>query len=113
MTKKSDGTEMPVTTVKLSPSCKEYTDILSLFQATCPSISVVEIQRIQNPHLFKSFMARKESMEKTAGGNTANEKKLFHGTSGDAVEQINETGFNRSFAGINGKGQMSLLYCKI
>ena len=32
-----------------------------------------------------------------------NEKKLFHGTASDVCEKINAQGFNRTFAGKNGK----------
>lgn len=36
-------------------------------------------------------------------GHQNNEKRLFHGTAEDTVQKINAKGFNRSYAGKNGK----------
>ena len=71
---------------------------------------IVKIEQIQNPQLYKSYLAKKESMEKTSGQTNVNELEFFHGTSPDSVAEINESGFNRSFAGVNGKLCMSPAY---
>lgn len=39
-------------------------------------------------------------------GHQNNEKRLFHGTSEQTINHINRTGFNRSYAGKNGKGNL-------
>lgn len=36
-------------------------------------------------------------------GHQNNEKRLFHGTNHDTVAHINDSGFNRVFAGKNGE----------
>lgn len=36
-------------------------------------------------------------------GHSDNERVLFHGTDADSVAYVNEHGFNRSYAGKNGK----------
>lgn len=36
-------------------------------------------------------------------GHKNNEKQLFHGTDADSVPHVNHNGFNRSYAGKNGK----------
>lgn len=36
-------------------------------------------------------------------GNNNNEKLLFHGTSSTTLGLINNSGFNRSYAGMNGE----------
>lgn len=36
-------------------------------------------------------------------GHQNNEKRLFHGTDDNTVDKINAHGFNRSYAGKNGK----------
>lgn len=41
-------------------------------------------------------------------GHTHNERILFHGTDADSVLHINHHGFNRSYAGKNGKEVSSL-----
>lgn len=41
-------------------------------------------------------------MEKK-NGHQNNEKRLFHGTNEQTIGHINNSGFNRSYAGKNGK----------
>lgn len=36
-------------------------------------------------------------------GHGGNEKQLFHGTEASSIPQLNSNGFNRSYAGKNGK----------
>ncbi|XP_034554224.1 protein mono-ADP-ribosyltransferase PARP14-like isoform X1 [Notolabrus celidotus] len=92
--------------VTIQPGTAEHTEVLKLFQASC-QLAVIQIQRIQNIVLWKSLLIKKHDMEQR-NGHQNNEKQLFHGTSEDTVDQINEHGFNRSFAGKNdvdcGKG---------
>lgn len=44
----------------------------------------------------------------TKNGHTNNERQLFHGTDADTVPYINQHGFNRSYAGKNGKEASNL-----
>lgn len=41
-------------------------------------------------------------------GHKNNEKQLFHGTDADSVPHVNRNGFNRSYAGKNGKEASNL-----
>ena len=93
--------EMTVHKVRLLPSSSEYQDVLRKMQATAGAISVHKIERVQNPHLYQSYMVRKQKMDKDTGGNS--ERQLFHGTDGKNVSHINTQGFNRSFCGVHGK----------
>ncbi|XP_033990535.1 poly(ADP-ribose) polymerase family member 14-related sequence 1 [Trematomus bernacchii] len=77
----------------------EHTEVLNLFQATCPK-NIVKIERIQNPGLWKSLQIQKRVMEQR-NNHQNNERRLFHGTCEDTAAHINEHGFNRSFAGKN------------
>ena len=61
-----------------------------------------QIERIQNPALYKQYVIRKTEMEK-ANPTVQNERTLWHGTSQDTLPSINDTGFNRSYCGKNGK----------
>ncbi|KAM9851030.1 poly(ADP-ribose) polymerase family member 14-related sequence 1 [Aulostomus maculatus] len=94
---------MPVNTTSLRVDIKsgttEHTEILNLFQATC-KLTVLKIERIQNPVLWKSLQIKKRDME-VRNDHQNNEKRLFHGTMEATVAIINERGFNRSFAGMN------------
>ena len=93
--------DMTVHTVPLSPSSSEYQDVVRKFQATAGGVNILKIERIQNPHLYKSYMVRKQKMDKDTGGNS--ERQLFHGTDGKNITHINTQGFNRSFCGAHGK----------
>lgn len=65
--------------------------------------SIVKIQRIQNPMLYSQYIAKKKDMNKHNPPGHQNEWRLFHGTPANVCPQINQQGFNRSFAGKNGK----------
>ena len=90
-----------VTLVKLNTTSIEYQDVLRKFQATAPYVKVQKIERVQNPELYRTFMGKKQEMDKRCGGNS--ERRLFHGTDGKSIDAINSQGFNRSFCGKNGR----------
>jgi hypothetical protein len=62
----------------------------------------LQIERIQNPDLWNSYQAKKKTMD-AKNGHKMNEKQLFHGTDAGSVPHVNKNGFNRSYAGKNGK----------
>uniref|UniRef100_A0A3P8WRG8 Poly [ADP-ribose] polymerase n=2 Tax=Cynoglossus semilaevis TaxID=244447 RepID=A0A3P8WRG8_CYNSE len=94
---------MPATSschsVTIEAGSKEYTDVLTLFQASCKR-NIIKIERIQNPVLWKSLLLKKRDMEQR-NGHQNNERQLFHGTTHDIIKTVNEHGFNRSYAGKN------------
>ena len=61
----------------------------------------IQIERVQNPQLYKRYVIKKQAME--TSGIQAPEMLLWHGTSLDSVQGINRDGFNRSLCGKNGK----------
>lgn len=63
---------------------------------------LLQIQRIQNPELYKQYLAKKAQMNKR-NKEMDSEKTLWHGTSSDVIQYINRDGFNRSFCGKNGE----------
>lgn len=67
----------------------------------------LQIERIQNPDLWNYYQTRKKTMD-TKNGHKNNEKQLFHGTDADSVPHVNRNGFNRSYAGKNGKKASNL-----
>ncbi|XP_046848014.1 protein mono-ADP-ribosyltransferase PARP14-like [Xenia sp. Carnegie-2017] len=83
----------------------EYDKITSHFQQTEKKHKIIEIQRVQNPSLFKQYFFKRKSLDEKNGSN---EMFLFHGTRFDTVHKINKKNFNRAFAGsenaVYGKG---------
>jgi len=72
----------------------------------CSSVNLLlisfQIQRIQNPVLYRQYMNRKIEMDRVNGHNPSNERRLWHGTSGSNVSNINNRNFNRSYGGVHG-----------
>ena len=93
--------DMTVHTVQLLPGSSEYQDVVNKFQVTARGVNITKIERVQNPHLYQSYMVKKRKMDKDIGGNS--ERQLFHGTNSNNIISINTQGFNRSYAGVNGK----------
>ena len=92
--------------VHLHPGSSEYQDVMHMVQATAGQVIIQKIERVQNPHLYQSYMVRKQKMDKDTGGNS--ERQLFHGTNFESVSHINTQGFNRSFCGVHGE----CLHCR-
>ncbi|KAM4697898.1 protein mono-ADP-ribosyltransferase PARP15-like [Rhinophrynus dorsalis] len=67
----------------------------------------LEIERIQNVKLWRSYFIKKESVD-SKYPNQQNVHHLYHGTDFDTTKKINLHGFNRSYSGKNatvyGKG---------
>ena len=87
----------------LKNTSQEYIDVLQKFASTVTAKKIVSIQRVQNTVLYGQYSARKKAMENIFPPGTKYENLLFHGTSADTCHKINSQGFNRSFAGVNGK----------
>ncbi|XP_027041170.1 poly [ADP-ribose] polymerase 14-like isoform X2 [Pocillopora damicornis] len=83
--------------VQLHQGYPEYQDVVRKFQATAGALNIQKIERVQNPHLYQSYMVRKQKMDKDTGGNS--ERQLFHGTDAKNINHINTQGFNRSICG--------------
>lgn len=86
----------------LSKSAKEYNMIEKLFKRTMAQSNIHNIQRIQNPSLWKVFQWQKEQMKKRNGGKAVNEQYLFHGTDESLIEAICEQNFDWRMCGVHG-----------
>ena len=93
-----------VHTVQLSSDSSEYQDVMDKLQATASTLNVQKIERIQNPHLYQTYMLKKQKMDQDNGG-VESERQLFHGTRGENVSCINAQGFNRNFCRLHGELQ--------
>ena len=97
------GKEEILHLVTLPQDSQEYKTVQEKFLKTLRgNASITNIERIQNPSMFNSYMLRKQTMD-VKNGTLENELLLFHGTKPNSVKNINVQGFNRSLCGINGK----------
>ncbi|XP_041369385.1 protein mono-ADP-ribosyltransferase PARP14-like [Gigantopelta aegis] len=64
-----------------------------------PNINIIKIERIQNKTLYQQYVAKKKQISKQR--SQPPERKLWHGTSADAIVSLNTHGFNRSYCGKN------------
>ncbi|KAM3916450.1 protein mono-ADP-ribosyltransferase PARP15-like [Leptodactylus fuscus] len=87
----------------LQETSQEYKDVKDKFFKTVSksSYKVTEIKRIQNVPLWQSFTINKQTVNRKNPG-LKNIKHLYHGTSAEAIININRDGFNRVYCGKNG-----------
>jgi len=117
--KMSQGDTCSLITLKTTD--QEYADVQTKFEASLVSShgsvyktamysgysrqysKIVKIERVQNIVLYAQYVARKKTMDQQNPQNINNEIELFHGCPKDVADKISHQGFNRSFAGKNGK----------
>ena len=97
--KDDNGKDKTVHLVQLDANGDEYKKVERRFHLTQPG-SIVTIERVQNPVLYGIYAVKKNKMDEQNGSN---EQLLFHGTAAKNVADINDKGFNRSFAGTHGE----------
>jgi len=96
------GKEETVYLASLAWDSQEFKRVEGKFlQSLRGKASIKNIERIQNPSMYISYMLRKQTMD-DKNGTLDNELHLFHGTRYDSVKAINVQGFNRSLCGRNG-----------
>ncbi|XP_038654293.1 protein mono-ADP-ribosyltransferase PARP14-like isoform X2 [Scyliorhinus canicula] len=92
--------------VHLKPDSSEYQEVAQDFRdtladyATRQTFKIDSITRIQNPTLWRLYVARRNEMNRQRP-HQQNEKCLYHGTYPDICPKINADGFNRSYCGLN------------
>uniref|UniRef100_H3A6R6 Poly [ADP-ribose] polymerase n=1 Tax=Latimeria chalumnae TaxID=7897 RepID=H3A6R6_LATCH len=96
-----DATET-CSVVLLDSQTSEYMEVLNEFLQTIPSKSMIlqKIKRIENPSLWRLYVARRKEMNRKRP-NQQNERILYHGTKAEVCDVINADGFNRSYSGAN------------
>jgi poly [ADP-ribose] polymerase 10/14/15 len=89
------------TAVSLVPSSPEFTTVQQSLMQTAGGLvkTIVKIERIQNPFLYRQYMTKKLEMDQRNGSN---EMRLWHGTAGNNVPNISGRNFNRSYGGVHG-----------
>uniref|UniRef100_A0A3B3INF9 Poly [ADP-ribose] polymerase n=1 Tax=Oryzias latipes TaxID=8090 RepID=A0A3B3INF9_ORYLA len=91
----------------LAARTQEYKSVEKNLTKHGLSLNIISIERVQNITLWKSYEFLKKQMEQK-NNHKNNERVLFHGTSANSIDLINNKGFNRSYAGLHaaafGKG---------
>ncbi|XP_025094909.1 poly [ADP-ribose] polymerase 14-like isoform X2 [Pomacea canaliculata] len=91
----------PVKRVLLVAGCPEYNSVKANMSRTANNpFTIISIERIQNGDLYRQYVAKKAQIDRQNNGMSS-EKTLWHGTSLQAIDNINLYGFNRSFCGRN------------
>ncbi|XP_076460377.1 protein mono-ADP-ribosyltransferase PARP14-like [Babylonia areolata] len=98
----SHGADEHVKLVALKAADSEYKTVEANLRKTLRdrTVTVSTIQRVQNRTLYQQYASKKNHLEKQNQG-IENEKTLWHGTGPEAIENINNYGFNRSYCGKN------------
>ncbi|KAM4748712.1 protein mono-ADP-ribosyltransferase PARP12-like [Rhinophrynus dorsalis] len=90
------------TLVPLVQSMDEYSKVEAMFKRTLPSMTVLSIQRIQNPALWEVYQWQKDQMKKQNGGKDVDERQLFHGTNDSLIDAICQQNFDWRICGAHG-----------
>jgi hypothetical protein len=64
-------------------------------------VKVLSIEQIRNPLLEEAYLAMKQIIARQCPGKNPNERELFHGTKGDAIDAIVNDGFDDRYWGSN------------
>ena len=94
----------------------EGAKVVGAFNATLQGrgIHVIDVQRVQNLHLWRTFAAFRRSVLMREGGNSSSSSSsdvakaearferrwLFHGTREELTGKVAQQGFNRSYTGL-------------
>lgn len=101
--------------IEVAEGTTEYDQATHRFKQTLGSckVTIVKVQRVQNPGEYMRYEALKASWRQTTEGNVK-EETVFHGTKRANIEPISKTGFNRIFAAeANGKVSCYNFLCLI
>ncbi|XP_073490622.1 protein mono-ADP-ribosyltransferase PARP14-like isoform X2 [Aquarana catesbeiana] len=83
--------------VDVAPGTREYSAVQQKFERTCRN-QILKILRVQNRDLWLNYQIKKQNID-SKNSSTTNEKELFHGTDFNSIQDVNQNGFNRSYAG--------------
>ncbi|XP_077991496.1 uncharacterized protein LOC144445727 [Glandiceps talaboti] len=88
--------------VLLDVHSTEFQTVATAFMKSLqPYIVVQQIERIQNPKLYRKYMVLKQNMDRKNKKGINNVKLLYHGTAAYNVDKISYGEFYSSFAGKN------------
>ncbi|XP_053318110.1 protein mono-ADP-ribosyltransferase PARP12-like [Spea bombifrons] len=80
----------------------EFNKVKSLFHRSLRTVSIIEIERIQNASLWRIYQRRKQQMEKQKKGREVKERQLFYAADDSLVATICQKNFDCGTCGIHG-----------
>ncbi|XP_041370190.1 protein mono-ADP-ribosyltransferase PARP15-like [Gigantopelta aegis] len=91
-----------VVAVSLHQHDTEYKEVAQLLKETASiDFRIKKIERIQNRALYLQYNVKRWQLSHRHTEHESIERRLWHGTTEDAVRSINYHGFNRSYCGKN------------
>ncbi|XP_041369514.1 protein mono-ADP-ribosyltransferase PARP15-like [Gigantopelta aegis] len=95
------GQDEDLKVVPLQTTDPDYQTVSQSFITSVqqPNATIIKIERIQNKTLYQQYVAKKKQISKQSSQPA--ERKLWHGTSADAIVSLYTHGFNRSYCGKN------------
>jgi hypothetical protein len=91
-----------VVLISLPESTALYKSLVSQMQSSIShQLRVLSIEEIKNPLLQDTYLAMKQMIAKQCPGRNPNERELFHGTKGDAIDGILNDGYDDRYWGAN------------
>ena len=77
-----------------------YKKIVKQMQAI-PNVKVIRIEQIRNPGLEDLYHGMKKLIQSQCEDGNVNERDLFHGTKGNAIDGIQTYGYDDRYTGAN------------
>jgi hypothetical protein len=91
-----------VVLVPLPESTELYRSLVQQMKSSINNqVQVLSIEQIKNPLLEEAYFAMKQIIAKQCPGQNPNERELFHGTKGEAIDGILNDGFDDRYWGTN------------
>ncbi|CAF1615408.1 unnamed protein product, partial [Didymodactylos carnosus] len=84
--------------VRLPSSDKLYKDVEAQMKNIENNTTILSIEQIRNPLLEDQYEAMKRIIAKQCSSFDPNERELFHGTNGEAIDGIRDNGFDDRFS---------------
>lgn len=89
--------------VPLLSSSVLYKDVSTKIQTIGAGITIKSIEQIKNPLIEDAYEAMKSIIARECPGSNPNERELYHGTKGAAIQGITDYGFDDRYFSAGGK----------
>ena len=93
--------------IKLDLETSPGKDVIANFRKTCPNMTVVKIESVQNQMLYDSYWNRRQQLIISLGGErNLNERDVFHGTKQcDVMKKVYTQGFRKEYSSVAAYGE--------
>ncbi|CAF2245743.1 unnamed protein product [Rotaria magnacalcarata] len=84
----------------LPPSFDLYKNLVKRLQEAIPNCVVLKIEQIRNAGLEELYLGMKKMIQWQCNDGKVNERDLFHGTKGPAIDGIKDYGYDDRYSGM-------------